>query len=633
MRRYWFIIGFLLAVVSLAQSPPAAKTDSPDPDWFHIGHYGDVRALCRAGDSLWVGTGGGLFIYHTGASEVVDHVTIGSALPSNSVRSIAVREDSVYVGTDGGLSIFVGDTALVFTASSPGRFDGAPLDQIRQIDFGLDGLVYLSTYGLGLGVLGCDTAWSVTRADSLLDDKVFGMVQEDDTTFYFATSTGLCAYRDSAWVNFRAGAGLPRAEIRQIEAAPEGGLYLLVGGRGIYWFDGERSRRVTGRGQFVENSIAAMVVDARGDLWACGDHGGLSVYRNGHWSEYDTGRDDLARRRWRSAAAGPDGSVYFGSAEGFVLMVHDEIEAGILLPEGLPSAGVRVVEADSSGALYVLNGSYLLRIDGALGTFSLEHPSPVVADLAMSPAGELYTATRWGIFRREGDRYVDVDAQISEREPVFCAIGFDLAGSMWAGTQAGNVHRFDGEIWMRMGDSDELKIGAARSFAPDGMGRLWVTGANGGVASYFRGRWTVYGPPAYGDRPARQVAVAPSGIAVLATDSGVWGLGDDGIWMPVDFRRAASPADSSLTDVWDPGAPSILTLEFDPAGRLFVGTEGGIAIIDDDGTRWITPSDGLRGGAVTSLFATGGGELWVGFRSDGLARIPVGPGPPRVGEN
>ena len=632
MRHYLFIVVFLLAVVTLAQSPPAAKPVSPDPGWFHIGHYGDVRALCRVGDSLWVGTGGGLFIYHTGASEVVDHVTFGSALPSNSVRAIAVREDSVYVGTDGGLSIFTGDTALVFTASSPGRFAGAPLDQIRQIDCGLDSLVYLSTYGRGLGVLGYDTAWSVTRADSLLDDKVFGMVQENDTTFYFATSTGLCAYRDSAWVNFRAGAGLPRAEIRQIEAAPKGGHYLLVGGRGIYWFDGERSRRVTGRGQFVENSIAAMAVDARGDLWACGGHGGLSVYRNGHWTEYESGRDDLARRHWRGAAAGPDGGVFFGSADGFVLMVHDEIEAGFHLPEGLPSAGVRVMKADSSGALYVLNGSYFLRIDEALGTFSLEHPSPVVVDVAVSPAGELYTATRWGIFRREGDRYADIDARISEREPVFSAIGFDREGALWVGTQAGGVHRFDGEIWMRTGDPDEVNIGAVRSFAPDGMGRLWVTGANGGVASYSRGRWTVYGPPAYGDRPARRVAVAPNGVAVLATAGGVWGLGDDGIWKPVEFRRAASHADSSLTAVWDPGAPSILTLDFDSDGRLFVGTEGGIAVIDDDGTRWITPRDGLRGGAVTSLLVRGGGELWVGFRSDGLARLPSGTVLPGAGE-
>ena len=51
-----------------------------------------------------------------------------------------------------------------------------------------------------------------------------------------------------------------------------------------------------------------------------------------------------------------------------------------------------------------------------------------------------------------------------------------------------------------------------------------------------------------------------------------------------------------------------------------------IAVIDEDGTRWITPRDGLRGGAVSSLLARDGGGLWVGFRSDGLARLPLAPG-------
>jgi ligand-binding sensor domain-containing protein len=625
MRRIHSTFLIPLAVLLLAQSPPEGAPEAGRDAWTHLGDYGDVRSLCRVGDSLWVGTGAGVFIYDLGSGEISDHITIGKRLPSNSVRAISKRNQDVYVGTDDGLAVFSSNEASVFTNRAPGHYSGAPLDRIHRIDFGLDHLVYLSTLGRGLGVLGADTAWVITRADSLLDDKVFGMNQQDDTTFYFATSTGLCAYRDSAWVNFRAGAAIPRAEIRQIEAAPEGGYYLVVGRRGIYWFDGESARRITQASLFPENAVAAIAVDTRGGLWACGRHGGVAVYRNGHWTKLEatSSGEDYDARQWRSAAADSMGGVYFGSADGLVLWFRDDITTSFHLPRGLPAPGVRAMTIDSTGALYALNGSYLLRFERDLSEFTLEHDSPIVVGFAVSPEGELWTVTRWEIFRRDGDRYVGLDTRLSERQPVFAAIGFDADGSLWVGTQAGNLHRFDGMIWMRMADAGDLNLGSARAFAVDGRGRLWVTGSNGRVAAYHLERWTVFGPPAFGERPAVQLAVAPNGVAVLATDAGLWGFGDGGEWKALSVRWPGGEADSTETPIWDADAPGILSLAFDPAGRLYVGTEDGVAVIDESGKRWITYEDGIGGSAVTSIFVRGTQDLWVGFRFDGLSRLPL----------
>lgn len=619
MRRIHSILVVPLAALLLAQSP-----DDGGGGWTHVAHYGDVRALCRVGDSLWVGTGGGVFIYDLGSSGLSDHVTIGKRLSSNSVRAISVRNGDVYVGTDDGLTVFSPDTASVYTDDAPGPYSGAPLGLIRRIDFGLDNRVYVSTLGRGLGVLDDDTAWVITREDSLLDDVVFGMNQEDDTTFYFATSTGLCAYRDSAWVNFRAGASIPRAEIRQIEPAPQGGYYLVVGGRGIYRFDGESARRITQAGLFPENAVAAIAVDVSGSLWACGRHGGVAVYRNGHWTKLEptVSGEDYGSQQWRSAAADSVGGVYFGTADGLVLWVRDEIPTSFRLPAGLPSGGVRAMTTDSTGALYALSGSYLLRFEHDLDTFTVEHSEPIVVGFAVSPKGELWTATRWGVYRRDGDRYVGIRTPLSERQPVFSAIGFDAGGSLWVGTQAGNLHRFDGAIWMRMADAGEPNLGAARAFAVDGGGRLWVTGSNGGVAAYHHGEWMAFGPPAFGDRPARQIAVAPNGVAVLATDAGLWGFDADGSWKPVSMRAPGGEADTATAAVWNPNAPAILSLGFDSTGRVYVGTERGIATIDESGKRWITYEDGIGGCAVTSILARGEEDLWIGFRSDGLSRLP-----------
>jgi ligand-binding sensor domain-containing protein len=631
MRRTHLAFAIPFAVVLAARLPSAAGPAPGESRPFHLGHYGDVRALCRAGDSLWVGTGGGVFIYDLGSSEMTGHMTISKGLPSNSVRAISARDGDVYVGTDDGLSVFAPGSEEVYTDAAPRKFSGCPFGLIRRIDFGLDGLVYLSTYGRGLGVLGGESGWVITREDSLLDDKVFGMVQEDDTTFYFATSTGLCAFRDSLWVSFRAGAGIPRAEIRQILAAPDGGYYLVVGKRGVYWFDGERAKRITSPSLFEENAVAAIAVDAAGGLWACGSHGGVAVYRNGHWTSFGSPGDDYGHRRWKCAAADTLGGVFFGSADGSVLWIRDDVATDIRLPDGLPAGAVLEMTADSSGAVYALNGSYLVRFDRDTDTFTLEQASPVVVGFAVSPQGQLWTVTRWGVYRRDGGRYLPIDARLSERQPVFSAIGFDDEGYLWVGTQAGNVYRFDGTVWMRLADAGDVNLGAVRGFDVDGGGRVWTTGSNGAVAVYHYGRWTRFEPPAYGDLPARCIAVAPSGIPVLATDGGLWGYNGEGDWKAVEFVRSGSGADTSAAAAWDPDSPPILTLAFDPAGRLYVGTEDGIAAIDGSGMRWITRHDDIGGVAVTSLFVSGVDtrgfeDLWIGFRSDGLTRLGVAVG-------
>ncbi|MCK5406318.1 MAG: hypothetical protein KAJ37_02635, partial [Candidatus Krumholzibacteria bacterium] len=118
MRRLQLISVVVVAAMSLAPSPPQDDLESARPGWNHIGHNGDIRALYRVGDSLWVGTSGGLFVYDLGTDQFADHITLGTELPSNSVRAIAARGDSVYVGTDRGLVVFSDDTVSVFTAEN-----------------------------------------------------------------------------------------------------------------------------------------------------------------------------------------------------------------------------------------------------------------------------------------------------------------------------------------------------------------------------------------------------------------------------------------------------------------------------------------------------------------------------------
>jgi ligand-binding sensor domain-containing protein len=605
------------ALALLGQSAPARapSVQSGAPKWFHLGWNGDVRALSRIGGTLWVGTGGGLFVYDLHSENLLAHVTAGPFLPSSSVRAIAARGDSVFVGTDQGLAVFAGDTASVFTPASPGPFPAAALERIRHVDFGPDEKVFVSTYGRGLGVLEGEVGRMVTRTDSLLDNKVFGVVSSGDTT-YCATSMGLCASRDSVWVSFQAGAGIPRAEVRQVVAARDGGLYLLVAGSGVHRFSGSRARRISYRTLFPENDISAMALDAEGDLWACGGHGGIAVYRDERWARVGEGDPRVDEKRWRSAYADSAFEAFFGSADGTVVVVRDQQVAELQVPAGLPSGTVTCLTQDSSGDVLALCGSFLVRIGS--GRVGVENPLPAVAEMGVSPGGQLWVATRSNLYRREGNAYVEVFPQLGEREVMYTAIGFDSSGALWLGTHTGTAYRYDGEIWLRMADRGELGEGAPAVFATDGVGQVWLLGSDGGLSVFAGDRWTTFADSTFDGAPVRAIDVTPGGAIVAATDNAIWRQELEGRW----GRWARGKGGKGRIEAWDPAPARIAAIAFDGTGRLFVGTDLGLAVVDDERTVWITRVDGLGGTAVECLFVEPAGAVWVGLRNDGLTRVP-----------
>ena len=114
-------------------------------------------------------------------------------------------------------------------------------------------------------------------------------------------------------------------------------------------------------------------------------------------------------------------------------------------------------------------------------------------------------------------------------------MGFDAPGNLWAGTENGEIHRYDGEIWMRVADAGELDIGRPRLFCKENATGMWVVGSSGGLARYTNGRWTYFGKSAFDDRSVVDLDVSPSGIPVLATDNGIWGYDPLQGWKPVSF--------------------------------------------------------------------------------------------------
>ncbi|MDH3216509.1 MAG: hypothetical protein OEN01_09490 [Candidatus Krumholzibacteria bacterium] len=578
--------------------------------WTYFENNSDIRALYQKGETLWIGTNGGVVLLDLLSDEFVGKITAADSLPGNSVRVIQGRGRDVYVGTDDGLSILTGGKVTVYARSRNYVFS-----DIRSISFGTSGETYLGTYGHGVVVMKPRSSRGkrlerITRQDSLLDNKVFAVSEIATGRVYFATSLGLCAYRDSAWVGFQAGAGLPRGEVKQLIEVGGDRFYLLIAGRGVYRFNHSRAVRIRPPDAFEGEDVGAIALGRNGALWVAGRFGGIARYRNGAWTVY--GEDDHAvmQARWRCAYAAPGGTVFFGSADGLIVAVEDGKTRKISVPSTLPSGHVGRICEGADGRTYVINERDLLSSSGDADDFTPEMGVGRVLAVATSPDGVPWASTRQGILHKEGDGWTIITVDIEPRTPLFVSLAFDDAGHLWAGTSAGEVYRFDGEIWVRYADRHQLSSGPIFALLVDRSQTLWALSRSGGAHRYEGFKWQHYPIARFDSLHIQSGALDATGKPVVVTERAIWRFDNDKGWSQILAR-----------------APSEIgryrSVCFDKAGRMYLGTTWGLALAADNANRFVGARDGLRGKDVAALSIDSKGYLWVGFRDEGIARISL----------
>jgi ligand-binding sensor domain-containing protein len=573
--------------------------------WSYFENNADIRTLHLEGDTLWVGTNGGIVLFDLLNNEIVGKISAGPSLPGNSVRTIRSYKGDIYVGTDEGLAVNPHRQALVKTPD-----DAVVYADIRSISWGITGALYLGTYGHGVGVIEEDTIERITRADSLLDDKVFAVSAIDTGRVYYATSVGLCAYRDSAWVGFQAGAGLPRGQVRQMIEVGDDRFYLLIVGRGVYRFNHRRSVRIRTGEAFGEDDVSVIALGEDGSLWAGGRFGGVARYRRGAWTVFGEDDADVGRARWRCALAGRDGSVFFGSADGMLAVIRDGKLRKVFIPSTLPSGYVGPIAEGADGRKYIVNGPYLLSSTAGSDRFSVETTIGSVFALTTSPDGQVWASTPWGLLRRDGGRWIEIRPDIEPKVPLFVSLVVDALGNLWAGAHTGEVYRYDGHFWVAFAGAHELPGGPIFRLVIDRHKNVWAYSRAGGIHRYDGVQWTTFPLDQFDSLRIRDGAMDASGQPVAITERAIWRYDGDNGWAPI---LAAAPAEIG----------SYRSVYFDDAGRMYLGTSKGLAIVGGGREDFVGARDGLRGRDVTALLIDEEDNLWVGFRDDGISRISL----------
>lgn len=485
--------------------------------------------------------------------------------------------------------------------------------------------------------------------------------------------------------------GLPDNNVAGIAQTPDGYMWFATRA-GLSRFDGVRFTvfRTKEMPGLQTNIIRTLYVARDGTLWLGLDRGGVSRWAGDHCEIVVPlpPKDSLTRRVCSFAEDG-EGAIWIGyGPESRVQRWHRGVLTSFTVAEGLPGGIDTFVHADSelrvwastryglavfdrtkfsavdgaqppfvrlgparNGGVWVTRGDQLLRYraDGKKEIIADLTPlggASEVTALFESRDGQILLGTNGlGVCRYRAGRF----QRLPTSHSYVLAIGEDLAGNVWVGTQGGGVNVIRPRRFVLRSTKSGIPKESVVSVCTDASGRLWVAS-----------RWA---PPARAvDAQNKDFAPLENWYARNVTsmcadrEGGVW-VGHDGgkfaRWFQGEVTRpeveAAERVETLLVDstgdLWiatidgplirwrenqaelqpsDGGLTRVRALAEDAAGRIWAGTEDGRIFRRENGVFVSIPVPDAKPSQTIRFIVADGSTMWIATRDAGLLRWRAG---------
>ena len=456
-------------------------------------------------------------------------------------------------------------------------------------------------------------------------------------------------YAHTAW---RARDGAPSGAVLDFAQTKDG--YLWVGTEfGLLRFDGARfvEWQPPAGTQLPPGRVTRLLASSDGSLWI-GTEQGLASWKDGrltlHAVPGNRGVGALAEDRLHTVWVGT-----LDEGAGSLCAIERDrttCEGG----DGNLGIGVNAIHEDRQGRLWVGTTNALWQwTPGPPKRLATSQPVDAIVDVAGRP---LLVSMLGGVQQLADGRLQTVSLGERAAGKRLLSLQADRDGSLWIGTSTGILHASAGRVdgYAR---SDGLSADYVRGFFEDREGNVWVA-TQGGMD-----RFRELAVPALSTRQglAREwpssVLAARDGSVWIATFGGLHHLKDGELTV---LRRRALATGGPAREIVDAGLvhDSVFTLYEDPRGRLWAGTQGGIALLEDgrfsavagvpaadwvwcitgdaSGRTWISQVGGLYqrkpDGAIEAfewpsmesptaalaMVPDASGGVWLGYRTSGL---------------
>jgi PAS domain S-box-containing protein len=442
-----------------------------------------VISMAETGEGkIWIGTlGDGLFFLSGGRATQVD-----TGLPDRKINCLlAIGSDELWVGTGKGLYHGNGNG---FRRIELPPFLGNV--QILSLLRDRDSNIWVGTTRGLLRINGKGISFS--EENELGGDGGITVLFEDrEGNLWIGGARGIGRIRDSAFVTYSAvsdrhfdhnGPVYVDPESRTWFAPAQGGLYVLqndrvqpvtsippnevvysISGRAdVVWVGRQRggmtrlqfrnggiaSQSYTEANGLAQNSVYAVYEGRDGSVWAGTLNGGVSKFKDGHFTTYTT-TNGLASNTVSSILETRDGAMWFATPAGLSSFSNGQWRTYTTL-EGLPSAEVDCLFEDSSGTLWSGTSAGLASFTSSRFQVPSETPDVLreqILGMAEDKSRRLWIATSHHVLRVPRDKLLSGDVK------------------------AVNVHEYDQADGL---DSTE-GVKRSRSVVSDSAGRVWFS--------------------------------------------------------------------------------------------------------------------------------------------------------------
>ena len=624
-----FSPGLVLGPGLSAQESPVQESpvdeEVPIGTWTAYPSLESVEAVAASDEAIWAATTGGVFSYDLESGEIQRFTRVdGLSGVSATAAAWDARRGALWVGyPDGSLDRIDGETGAIdnlFDIRRAEQFSSRTINRLRMSG---DSLLVSTAFGLVVfDAARAEVRDSYTRLGPLepataVNDAFFAPLPAQAGALAGAPGLWLATESGVVWAPHSANLREPAAWT--LDAGSPDKAFSLGRFDGRVW-----AGTPAGLSVRPEQGGWASVYRIRPveDLLYLGDRffartvfGIVEVERSPFTSYAVLTHFDLS-----SVTAGPDGKLWFGDRQRGLFTMPDLTEAGLVgfdapeqsvVPEGPINNLTRTLSMGPDGSVWIghggqraLSGVSRLLPDGTWERYYAEEPAV--------PRVSFY------------DTYVDAD-------------GVFYGGSIGRGLL---VIDDDDEVTLYDETNSSLLVSGgfegyteALDAVRDGSGALWVTNRLSGRPFHVFQDGTWQGFPAYPGMPnrsPRRLYADRFGYVWFTLDENEGG----GMGAVDPQRTPADPSDDRTFFLGSAGTggmglphPNVRAIVEDPSGRLWIGTERGLAFILSPGSAfgsdpalaqpvWARIPDGtdwfLRDLFIFDITVDPAGRKWIG---------------------
>ncbi len=321
---------------------------------FRVGNR-NVKDIFSDGDTLWVGTSGGVIRYETKTDQYKLFDT-RSGLLSNGVFHVSRVDGRLAVGTyGGGLSLLDEKTGQWETYNIPdGLGDAFVYDLLKT----KNGDLWIATWSgvnrIKGGNLKDRSKWELHTVEStkggLPNDWVYGLAEGKNGEVWLATEGGLAHFTAGKWENWNhaKGLGAPYEKVKN-------DLAFKNDPAKVSSHHAKQKQEMGLQGidaAYNPNYIVSLAVDRDGVVWAGTWGGGLSRYDGKAWKHF-TVAEGLPGNHVFMLHIDDKGTMWIGTNNGLARREADGKFTVLTTADGLFSNTVFSMASNGSGNLWV----------------------------------------------------------------------------------------------------------------------------------------------------------------------------------------------------------------------------------------------------------------------------------------